>query len=88
MSGWVLIMAKILEVNTVYIPTILFGAFLARSPSASNHLFLVPSTVTLVTGWVGSEPRKVFWDSVRVRPKNAAGSHWHGSSYKGSTCHV
>jgi hypothetical protein len=86
--GCMLIVPKILEVNTVYIPTILFGAFLARCPSARDHLFLVASTVTLVTGWVGSEPRKVFWDSVRVRPKDAAGSHWHGSNYKGSTCHV
>lgn len=88
MSGSMLIMAKILEVNTVNIPTILFGAFLAGCPSASDHLFLVPSTVTFVTSWVGREPRKVFWDSVRVRPKNAAGSHWHSSSYKGSTCHI
>jgi hypothetical protein len=68
-------MPKILEVNSVYIPTILFGAFLARCPLASDQLFLVSCTVTLVTGWIGGEPRIVFRDSVSVRSKDAAVSH-------------
>lgn len=77
--------AKILEVSTIHVPTILFGTFFAWSPATCDQLFLVSGAMALVTCRVRGQPWIIFRDSMCIGSNDAATSgHRQRSCYKWS----
>jgi hypothetical protein len=70
---------EVLQVDSVDISSILFSAFLARFPPASQQLLLVASTMAFTARSVACEPREVFRNTMSVGPNNTSGKG-NGSS--------
>ena len=73
---------QVLQVDAVDIGPVLLSTFLARRPSARQHLLLVARAVTLMARGVTCQPGEVFWNTMRVGPDDA--SREGGSSHIGA----
>lgn len=80
---------QVLQVDSVDIGPILLSTFLARFPSARQHLLLVPRSVTLMARGVTGQPREVFRNTMRVGSNDASreggGTHIGGASCEGGS---